>query len=214
MSKFDIRKLDITKTNDGVDRALRATTNSRHRFLLTAFYRHRFLEMAGRYLELFHPDMMVENPEYNFRYSGIVAKLTGADAVKGLYGHWAQTHQSVFYVENEQIAVADNFIASVAGVAYQQVLGAALIANGLKADDPQAYYLYKSYGTQQIWPYDERGRLVGEDVYEPQADKAEIIKLDPADVLTTEQAAKLLNPMIKPLPSFDETVLGVRQAAA
>jgi hypothetical protein len=27
-------------------------------------------------------------------------------------------------------------------------------------------------------------------------------------VLTTEEAAKLLNPLIKPLPSFDEVVLG------
>jgi len=30
--------------------------------------------------------------------------------------------------------------------------------------------------------------------------KAEIIKLDPEDVLTTQQAATLLAPLIKPLP--------------
>jgi hypothetical protein len=32
-------------------------------------------------------------------------------------------------------------------------------------------------------------------------------KFDPKDVLTTEKSAKKLNPLIKPLPSFDEAVL-------
>ena len=58
-----------------------------------------------------------------------------------------------------------------------------------------------------VWPYDERGRLIGEDVWEPEPSKAEIFKLAPADVLTTEESAKLLAPFIKPLPSFDEIVL-------
>jgi hypothetical protein len=33
-----------------------------------------------------------------------------------------------------------------------------------------------------------------------------ITKLEPSEVLTTQAAAKLLNPLIKPLPSFDEVV--------
>ena len=45
-------------------------------------------------------------------------------------------------------------------------------------------------------------------VWEPDPDKAEITKLDPSEVMTTAQAAKLLNPLIKPLPSFDEVVHG------
>lgn len=31
---------------------------------------------------------------------------------------------------------------------------------------------------------------------------------DPKDVVTTAEAARLLRPLIKPLPSFDEMVLG------
>jgi hypothetical protein len=42
---------------------------------------------------------------------------------------------------------------------------------------------------------------------EPDPDEAEITKFDPKDVLTTEKSAKKLNPLIKPLPSFDEAVL-------
>ncbi|WP_024513267.1 hypothetical protein [Bradyrhizobium sp. ARR65] len=66
---------------------------------------------------------------------------------------------------------------------------------------------------ERIWPYDDRGRLIGEDVWEPDPDRAEIVKLDPADVVTTAQAAEKLQPLIQPLPSFDEMVLGKASAA-
>ena len=137
---------------------------------------------------------------------------------------WAQTNQSIFYTENEQVAVADNYIASVT-IAHQQVAGRSLTANRImshlpgflseailkrvlaaksfKADE-NSMYLYSNV-IQMIWPYDDRGRLIGEDVWEPDPDKAEIVKLDPADVVTTEQAGKALAPLIKPLPPFDET---------
>jgi hypothetical protein len=47
-------------------------------------------------------------------------------------------------------------------------------------------------------------------VYEPDPDRSEVQKLDRADVLTTQQAAKLLEPFIKPLPAFNEATMGVR----
>jgi hypothetical protein len=46
-------------------------------------------------------------------------KLEGRDAVKSLYRMWADTNQAIFYVENEQVAVADNYIASTS--IYQQL---------------------------------------------------------------------------------------------
>jgi hypothetical protein len=185
-------KYDITKTNDGIDRLLAVTTNPRHRFMLQAYYRHRFLEIAGRYDEIFVPEMTVENPVYHVHASG----------------------------QNEQVAVADNYIASTS-IYHQQVSGGSLMFNKAMSylpgflderivkrvleakavkPDENAMYLYTNF-LEMIWPYDDRGRLIGEDVWEPDPDKAEIIKLDPADVLTTQQAAKLLAPLIKPLPS-------------
>ncbi len=59
-----------------------------------------------------------------------------------------------------------------------------------------------------FWPYDDRGRLIGEDAWEPEPEKGELIKLEPSEVLTVQEAARLLNPLIKPLPSFDEAMLG------
>jgi hypothetical protein len=218
---------DITKTNQAVRHLIDKTENPRHRFLLIAYDRHRNLEMAGRYEEIFASDMMVETPVYHLHANEIDAKLEGKEAVKGLYRMWAETNQSIFYTENEQVAVADNFVASVT-IGYQQISGRSLLANKVLSHlpgflsgpilkralaaknfkaDANAMYLYKNV-YRMIWPYDERGRLVGEDVWEPDPDKAEITKLDPADVLTTEAAGRLLAPLIEQLPSFDEMVLG------
>ena len=84
--------------------------------------------------------------------------------------------------------------------------GTVLRALGFDVDDEAATYLYKA-AEQMIWPYDDHCRLIGEDVWETEPESAEIIKLDPADVITTDQAAELLAPLIKPLPSFEEAVL-------
>ena len=222
-------KYDVTKLNLAVDRLLAATQNPRHRFLLQAYGRHRYLEVAGRYEEIFAPEMMAPAPAYHFRAAGINATFEGQDGVKSLYRMWAQTDQSIFFVENEQVAVADNFIASTAtfrqqisgktrilraalsylpGFLSERILKRLLAAKEFKAD-PNAMYLYSSF-VEMVWLYDDRGRLVGEDVWEPEPDKAEIIKLDPADVLTSGESGRLLAPLIKPLPSFDEMVLQQR----
>jgi len=227
VSQIDMSKLDVAKTNVAIDRLLEVTENLRHRFLLQAYHRHRFLEIAGRYEEIFAADMMVPRPVYHFQAAGINARLEGQDAVKSLYRMWSETNQTTFYAENEQIAVADNFIASTATV-YQQVWGRSLTLNkalsympaflsrrvldrvlkakGLKADE-NAMYLFRNE-IQMFWPYDDRGRLVGEDVWEPDPDKAQIIKLDRASVVTTQQAGEKLAKLIQPLLSFDEAVLG------
>jgi hypothetical protein len=71
--------------------------------------------------------------------------------------------------------------------------------------DENAMYL-SSNVLEMIWPYDDEGRLIGEDVWEPDPDRADIIKLDPADVLTAAEAGRLLAPLIKSLPAFDKAV--------
>jgi hypothetical protein len=161
-----------------------------------------------------------------------MAHLFGQDAVKSLYRYWAETNQSIFFVESEEIAVADHFIATIT-VMHQQISGHSFKASKLtthlpnsisrkmlekllsakshKADENDIF-LYRTT-IEMVWPYDDRGRLVGEDVYEPHPERAEMFKLDPADVLTTEQAGKLLAPLIKPLPNFDEMVLGKKPVA-
>jgi hypothetical protein len=220
-------KFDVTKLNAAVDRQLEVTENPRHRFMLQVYARHRALEVSGRWEEIFAPDMMNPNPEYHFTQAGIHAR--GQDAVKSLYRMWADTDQSIFYVDKEEVAVADHFVASVVE-GYQQLSGKSLrqakvlkhlphhfseelVAKALatknwKADDDDLF-LYKMR-IEMVWPFDDRGRVSGEDVYEPDPDRSEVQKLDRADVLTTQQAAKLLAPFIKPLPAFDAATMGAR----
>ena len=50
-------------------------------------------------------------------------------------------------------------------------------------------------------------------MYDPEPEKAELFKLAPEDVLTTEESGKVLAPFIKPLPSYDEAVLSKKWAA-
>ncbi|GAC1591976.1 MAG: hypothetical protein NVS3B21_11080 [Acidimicrobiales bacterium] len=202
---FDMSRLDITKQNVAVEAALEASDNPRHRYLLQAYLRHRYLESAGRWPEILDPELTVDHPVYRF---SLISQggftLEGKDQVGALYGHWTETDQCVFYVENESVAVGDHLIVG-RGISYQQTLGSELAAAGIDAD-PNSMYLTRSQ-ICMVWPYDDRCRLLGEDVWEFDDAERAYIKLDPADVLTVNQAAELLDPFIKPLAGFDDTLL-------
>src|SRR5262249_27460324 len=147
--------------------------------------------------------------------------------IKDLYRVWAATNQSVFYTESEEVSVSDHCISSMA-VGYHQVTGRSLLENKVSSylpafvaeylldlmfarqtfnEERNGMYLYKSI-LYMSWPYDDRGRLIGENIWEPEPRKAEVIKLAPSHVVTTQEAGRLLAPYIKPLPSFDEMVMG------
>lgn len=200
MSRFD-----ITKTNIAVERLIETTENPRHLYLLHAYNRHRYLEMAGRWEEIFAPDMTVDHPVYHFNMLGKTLTLDGAEAVQAVYREWTRTAQSVFYAADEKLAVSDSMVVSTSTL-YQQTPGHLLAEEGLPVD-PDAMYLVKS-AEHMIWPYDDQGRLVGEDVWEYDDTVREIIALEPDEVLTAEQAGKLLDPLIKPLPAHNPFIAG------
>jgi hypothetical protein len=205
MRQTAVKQLDITKTNQAVQQLIEVTENPRHRYLLQAYDRHRNLEHAGRFEEIFAPEMTVEHPVYRFNMIGQPPmKLEGREQVEPLYRLWAETNQSIFYNESETVAVGDFMVVSTM-IGYQQTLGSTLAAAGIDAD-PDAMYLLRGR-VAMIWPYDERCRLIGENVWEYDDTEHDLIKLAPDDVLTTEQAATQLEPHIKPLPPFDDSLL-------
>jgi len=184
MVQISDRNLDITEQNRAVERVLEATDNPRHRYLLQAYLRHRYLESAGRYEEILEPELTVEHPVYRFTLAGRPSfTLDGRAQVEALYRHWTETDQSVFYVEDEIVAVGDHMVVG-RGISYQQTLGSELSAAGVDAD-PDAMYLARS-AIAMIWPYDDRCRLLGEDVWEFDAGQ---------------------RPLISPLPAFDDSLL-------
>jgi hypothetical protein len=204
VAQVDVKQLDITQTNLAVRELIEVTKNPRHRYLLQAYDRHRNLEHAGRVEEIFAPEMMVEHPVYRFNMLGQPPMaLEGREQVEPLYRLWAETHQSIFYTQSETVAVGDDMVVSTM-VGYQQTLGSALVAAGVEADEAAMYLLRGRVA--MLWPYDERGRLIGENVWEYDPSEHELIKLAPEDVLTTQRAAELLDPLITPLPPFDDSL--------
>lgn len=205
MVQIDGRQLDIREQNDAVERVLAATESPRHRYLLQTYLRHRYLESAGRYQEIFDPRLTVEQPVYRF---SLISQgrftLDGREQVEMLYKHWTDTDQCVFYVADEQVSVGDHLVVG-RGISYQQTLGAELAAAGVEAD-AGAMYLVRSQ-ICMVWPYDDQCRLIGEDVWEFDDAERAYFKLDPADVLTAAQAGELLAPFIKPLPDFHDGLL-------
>lgn len=207
MAQVDMAALDITRTNIAVRELIERIENPRHRYLLQAYDRHRNLEHAGRYEEIFVPEMTVERPIYRFNMLGQPAiTLEGREQVEPMYRLWAQTSQSIFYNQDEKVAVGDWMVTSTM-VGYQQTLGSTLATAGVPAD-PDAMYLLRGR-VAMIWPYDERARLIGENIWEYDPTEHDLIKLDPDEVLTTERAAELLDPLITTLPPFDDSMLPV-----
>jgi hypothetical protein len=205
VAQLNVNQLDITQTNFAVRQLIEVTENPRQRYLLEAYDRHRNLEHAGRFEEIFTPEMTVEHPVYRFTMIGQPPiRLEGREQVEQVYRLWAETNQSIFYNESETVAVGDWMVVSTM-VGYQQTLGSALVAAGVDADE-KAMYLVRGR-VAMIWPYDERCRLIGENVWEYDPSEHDLIRLDPDDVLTTERAAELLDPLIKPLPPLDASLL-------
>lgn len=200
-------ELDVTTTNAAIDRLLDCTEDPRHRYLLQSFHRHRYLEIAGRYEEIFVPEMTVSEPVYEFNQGRVARTVSGAGAVRDLYALWTLTAECIFYAENEKLAVGDHLVCSDA-IAYQQHPGLALVALGHHVPDIGAHYLLRSRQLM-TWEYDDRGRLVGENVWEVDPGSAEVVELDRSQVLKPAEAAELLDPHIHDLPPFDEATMGV-----
>ena len=199
-------ELDVTQSNVAVRRLLDETENPRHRFMLEAYDRHRSLEMAGRYKEIFAPEMTVEHPVYRFDIFDESLVLDGREEVEATYRQWTETDQCIFYVEDEELAVGDRMIVS-RSILYQQTPGGVLVEAGVPANE-NATYLAKS-AEVMVWPYDERCRLLGEDVWEYDRSVRDFVEIAPGDVLTSSQSGELLEPLIKPLPAFDEAVMAL-----
>src|SRR6516164_6468562 len=102
-----MNRFDITQTNAAVERLIETTENPRHLYLLHAYNRHRYLEMAGRFEEIFTREMTVETPVYHFNVLDATTTLDGTEAVKEVYREWTRTGQCIFYTGDEKLAVSD-----------------------------------------------------------------------------------------------------------
>jgi hypothetical protein len=194
-------KKDIAVTISAADRLLETTENPLHRRILENYRRHAILEICGEWERIFAPEMSVEHPVYYFNIAGMDGVVAdGADAVKEVYRTLAETQTCVMLVEDEQLWVDDwGFASNSMFVTYQR--GHDLIEKGLAVDDPDGYYCeYQHFA--MIWPYDERGRMKGEHVYENKA-LHRIERIAEEDFITVADARARLLPLLRPLPELE-----------
>ncbi len=215
-------KHDITQTNRVARAMIEKTENPRHRFLLMAYDRHRSLEMAGRYEELFTPDMMVGEPALSH------PRTPGEPQARGRRSR----QKPLSHVEGDQPvrvlrgARRDRGVGQFRGVDLGR-LSAGVGAYAADQQDPELHpalsrrapgeeraqewevrgrrqqnvLLYKKKKKKKkrvpdvLGPTTTRAALMGEDIWEPDPQKAEIVELAPEDVLTMDEAGRPLDPL-------------------
>ena len=143
------------------EQLLEKTTEPLHRAMLLNFWRHVHLEGAGEFDEIVAPDMMVDEPVYRVTWGANPAVITGKEGVLAFYN---SVGDSVLWHSDDRLAVADWGISDE--ITFQQLAhGADLRAVGYDVERDDALYHVASRQSF-IWPYDDRGRLVGEHLYE------------------------------------------------
>lgn len=190
------------------DRLLETTRDALHRQILENYRRHAILEVTGDWEGIFDDDSCVEEPVYEFSvtgYDGVVAR--GKDQVKAIYRQLAEDDETVMILDDEILMVSDWGLASEAYF-NTYIRGRNLIGKGIEVDDPEGYYVMRQKFAM-MWPYDERGRMIGEHVYENKA-FFEIQKIVEADYLTVAEVRDRLRPMIRPLPVFEPAMVGAK----
>ncbi|WP_413300306.1 hypothetical protein AA0X95_18200 [Bacillus sp. 1P10SD] len=182
MNKYEQQIYNCMKP---VEDLLAKTTNPLHVAILENFRRHVHLEGSGQFDKIISSDMMVDDPTYRVTWGSNPAVIEGKENVVGFYNIAAQ---SVLWHSDDYLAVADWGIADELTF-HQLIKGQGLIDLGFEVDDPEAVYHYSSRQVF-LWPYDEKARLKGENLYEDKS-TVKIVKADPEDVIPPERVAEI-----------------------
>ncbi|MFC9355124.1 hypothetical protein ACFTZB_00870 [Rhodococcus sp. NPDC057014] len=166
-----------------IDEQIASTMDPRHQAILRTYMWHAAFELCGEVDSLFAPDMMVDNPVYKILGLGTdtLQVHRGKESVRKRF--YENLNEAIVLAYDETRAVADwglAFFCTVGTVVTAQQLA----ATGHAVDDPTATYLIEHFCGER-WPFDDRARLVGEEVY--QIGDPVISKLAPEDVFTVEE---------------------------
>ncbi len=183
---------DLRQNVKAIDELISKTENPRHRAILQNYRTHALLELSGRYEEIFSPELTCPEPVYRTTEVGGTGVFTGAEEVREMYRRFVESGESVIVVEDEQLAVADWGFASEA-THRQFVSGTSLLERGDVVEDPDSTYLL-SRRVVMVWHY-LGGKLTGEHVYEDATSRT-ITKVDPSEVVTPDEARRILAPLL------------------
>ena len=182
MNRFE---LAVYHCMDPVEELLQKTEKPLHRAMLENFRRHVHLEGSGQFDKIAAPDMIVENPVYRVSWGDTPIVVEGRENIVEFYN---SVGEAVLWNSDDLIAVADWGVADE--LTFNQLLkGRDLQRMGYQADDPEAYYHLESRQAF-IWPYDEKARLKGENLYEDKT-SVKITPVDAAELITPQRVAEI-----------------------
>jgi hypothetical protein len=153
--------VDPTAGPRAVQARLDATTNPRHRKMLETLKAHLAAEADGSLDGLMAT--LVPDPQYRMWANGADYGPKGYDAVKAYYTQLVAARRGHLEYAIERIVVDDDNVVTEGFInAYQP--GPAARAFGFNVDRLDATYLV-AYRAILVWPFDDEGRLVGEEGY-------------------------------------------------
>ncbi len=183
---------DLTLLTLAADKALARLDNPRHRAIAANYRLHAMLEVSGRWSEIFEPRMTVEHPFYRVAGPTGLLELDGAEAVQTFYRGLEAADATVMILEHENLVIDDHGFASEA-LYHSFMTGTAAQARGHADADPEGTYIEARW-IGMIWPYDDRGRMIGERVYP--APTATLVECPRAEFLTMADARRVFDPLI------------------
>lgn len=184
--------MDLKLLTLAADKALARLTDPHHRRIAANYRLHAMLEVSGRWEEIFAPDMTVEHPFYRVAGPLGTLELDGAEQVQTFYKGLLATDTTVMVLEREELVIDDWGFASEA--LYNTFMtGEQAIARGNPGADPAKKYIEQRW-LCMVWPYDEKGRMIGERVYP--APVANLIECPDEEFLTLADARCVFDPLI------------------
>jgi hypothetical protein len=152
---------DLSITWRSVEERLAKTTDPRHRKMLETVAEHGKAEAAGSVDGLM--GTLVDDPQYHFWNGGQDYGPKGYDAVMKFYEGFVASGAGFFESYKPRIVVDDENVVTES-VMRQLLPGAVAVARGYQVPDPDGHYIVRTR-TVIFWPFDEDGRLIGEDSY-------------------------------------------------
>ncbi len=175
-------KIDPTRSWTAVEERLAVTTNHRHRLLLQVLIDHLQAEATEDFDRLL--STLSDDPQYHFWIadSGFDAGPKGLAAVTSHYTQLYEEGRNTVHYDIERLVV-DDYCIVTEGVFHQVYPGRVLQDRGLEVDDPAGAYAV-TMRLVLFWPYNDEGKLVGEDSYSDglMFTPERVTKLNPEDL--------------------------------
>lgn len=190
MNRFERAVYDCMEPTS---RLLEHTTKPLHRAILLNFWRHVHLEGAGEYDKILASDMMVDEPIYRVTWGANPAVIRGKEGVRAFY---ESVGEAVLWHSDDRLAVADWGICDEITF-HQLAIGSDLKAIGYEVErEDRLYHVYSRQAF--IWPYDDRARLIGENLYEDKTSLC-IEEVDRSEAITPERVRHIHRELLSKL---------------